>query len=151
MRIPEELHPIVNESVSACSAHVIDLVLRGDPRRPVVEVFVDAEGAVTTDLCSEISRRIAAGIDAGGFLSSAYRLEVSSPGIERPLKYHWQYRKHMGRDLQVKVQTAEGTPAEVRGTLIAADEEGIQLRTQRGEEVRVLFAAIRETKVMPPW
>jgi ribosome maturation factor RimP len=151
MRIPEELLPIVNESVNACGAHVIDLVVRGDPRRPVVEVYVDAEGAVTTELCSDISRKIAAGIDAGGFLASAYRLEVSSPGIERPLKFQWQYCKHIGRDLRVKVQVPGGAPREMVGTLLAADDAGVRVRAATGEEMQVLFADVLETKVMPPW
>jgi ribosome maturation factor RimP len=151
MRIPDELHPIVNESVNACGAHVVDLVLRGDHRRPVVEVYVDATGPVTTDLCSEISRRIAAGIDAGGFLAGAYRLEVSSPGIDRPLKFRWQYSKHIGRNLLVKVQGTGDGAGDVRGTLTAADDGGIMLRTSGNVETRVLFDAILEAKVMPPW
>jgi ribosome maturation factor RimP len=151
MRTPEELLPIVNESVKACGAHVIDLVMRGDPRRPVVEVYVDAEGAVTTELCSDISRKIAAGIDAGGFLASTYRLEVSSPGIERPLKFEWQYRKHIGRDLHITRQTPGEAPREVVGTLLAADDAGVQVRATTGEEMHLLFADILETKVMPPW
>ena len=151
MRIPDELRSIVNESVSASSAHLIDLVLRGDPRRPVVEIFVDAEGPVTMDLCSEISRRIAAGIDAGEFLAGSYRLEVSSPGIDRPLLHVWQYRKHYGRTLRLKVQPPGGAGCEIRGILLAADDAGVQLRTKAGEERHVLFAEIQEAKVMPPW
>jgi ribosome maturation factor RimP len=151
MRIPEELLPIVNESVNTCGARVIDLVMRGDPRRPVVEIYVDAEGAVTTELCSDISRKIAAGIDAGGFLASTYRLEVSSPGIDRPLKFEWQYRKHIGRDLRMKVQVPGEAPREVLGTLLAADDAGIQIRAATGGEMQVLFADVLETKVMPPW
>ncbi len=151
MRIPEELRAVVEESAVACGAHVIDLVLRGDPRRPVVEVFVDAEGSVTTELCGEISRRIAAGIDAGNVLAGAYRLEVSSPGIDRPLQHHWQYAKHIGRDVRVRVQAEGEAVREVRGTLQAVDAAGIRVRTHAGEEEPIPFAAIQETKVMPPW
>lgn len=151
MRIPDELRSIVDQSVIACSAHLIDLVLRGDPRRPVVEVFVDAEGPVTMDLCSEISRRIAAGIDAGGFLAGTYRLEVSSPGIDRPLRYQWQYRKHCGRILRLKVQPPGGAGCEIRGTLLAADDAGVKLHTTAGEEKHILYAEIQEAKVIPPW
>jgi len=151
MRIPEELRVIVEEHVIACGAHVIDLILRGDPRRPVVEVFVDAEVPVTTELCGDISRRIAAGIDAGAFLAPSYRLEVSSPGIERPLQYPWQYRKHVGRDLRVKMQPPGGPLSDVQGTLLTADDATVQLRSAAGEEVLIPFAQILETKVMPPW
>ena len=151
MHIPDELRGIVDESARACNAHAIDLVLRGDHRQPVVEVFVDAEGPVTAELCSEISRRIAAGIEAGGFLPETYRLEVSSPGIDRPLQHPWQFRKHCGRKLHVQLQPSGGPAGEVRGTLQLADDEGILVRPVDGVETRISYAAIHEAKVMPPW
>ncbi len=151
MHIPDELRGIVDESARACNAHAIDLVLRGDHRRPVVEVFVDAEGPVTTNLCAEISRRIAAGIKAGGVLPEAYRLEVSSPGIDRPLQHPWQFRKHNGRKLHVKLHPSGGLAGEVRGTLQAVEDEGILLLTADGVEMHISYSAIHEAKVMPPW
>ena len=48
--------------------------------RPVLEVFIDAESAVTIELCTEISRDLSGAIDAARMLAGAYRLEVSSPG-----------------------------------------------------------------------
>jgi ribosome maturation factor RimP len=151
MRIPEELRVIVEENVVACGAHVIDLVLRGDPRRPVVEIYVDAPGPVTTDLCGDISRRIAAGIDAGEFLASAYRLEVSSPGIDRPLQYPWQYGKHVGRDMRVRTQPPGGVVSEVTGTLLSLDDASVRISCTTGEDVVIPFTQILEAKVMPPW
>lgn len=151
MRIPEELRSIADESAIACNAHVIDLLVHGESGRPLVEIFVDAEGPVTTDLCAEISRRIAAGIESGTFLAESFRLEVSSPGIERPLRHDWQYRKHAGRDLRVTLNTSGGPAGEMRGTLLGVDAEGIRLRVPKGDETHVSFAAIHESKVMPPW
>jgi ribosome maturation factor RimP len=151
MRIPEELRSIVDESVTACNAHVVDLIVRGDHRRPVVEIYVDAESGVTTELCSEISRRVSAGVDAGGFLSDGYRLEVSSPGIDRPLIFPWQYRKHVGREIFVRCGKIAGTESEVRGKLTAAGDTDIRITAAKGKEMQIAFTDIHEAKVMPPW
>jgi ribosome maturation factor RimP len=150
MRVPEPLRQAINTCATQSAAHVIDVVIRGDQRRPVVEVYIDTPGAVTTDLCAEISRNISAIIDATEIISSGYRLEVSSPGIERPLGFSWQYPKHIGRELLLKLASTPGVPAR-RGSLLAVDDEGITVRFAGSEETRILFGDIREAKVAPPW
>jgi ribosome maturation factor RimP len=150
MRVPEPLRLAINACVTQSAAHLVDIVLRGDHRRPVVEVYIDTPGAVTTDLCAAISRNISALIDATEIISSAYRLEVSSPGIERPLGFSWQYRKHIGRDLLLKLASNPGAPAR-RGSLLASDDEGITVRFAGSAETRIVFADIREATVAAPW
>jgi ribosome maturation factor RimP len=151
MKVDEKLREEVTQAVTRHGAHVIDVVLRGDHRRPVLEVFVDAESPVTIEQCTQISRDLSGVIEAGRMLAAAYRLEVSSPGIERPLQHDWQYRKHAGRRLQVTVRRPEGTQKLV-GVLTAADDGGITVTADpAGEPVRVAFADIREALVLPPW
>ena len=150
MRVPEPLRQAVNTCVTQSAAHVVDIVLRGDHRRPVVEVYIDTPEAVTTDLCAEISKKISAIIDATEMIASGYRLEVSSPGIERPLGFSWQYRKHIGRELLLKLVSNPGEPAR-RGSLLAADDEGITVRFAGSAETRIVFGDIREATVAPPW
>jgi len=150
MRVSEPLRQAINTCVTQSAAHVVDIVIRGDHRRPVVEVYIDTPEAVTTDLCADISRKISAIIDATQMISSGYRLEVSSPGIDRPLGFSWQYRKHIGRDLLLKLASTPGIPAR-RGSLVAADDEGITVRFAGSAETRIEFGDIREAKVAPPW
>ena len=72
-------------------AEVIDLVVRGDRMHRVIELFVDSEGGVTLDLCQEISKSLVQEIEKNKTLAGTYRLDVSSPGLDRPLKFPWQY------------------------------------------------------------
>jgi len=117
----------------------------------VLEVFIDAESPVTIEQCTEISRNLSGVIEGARMLASAYRLEVSSPGIDRPLQHAWQYPKHVGRKVQVTVRGPEGS-RKVVGVLTAADAEGVAVIAGPGDEaVRVAFSDIREALVLPPW
>jgi ribosome maturation factor RimP len=77
----------------------------------------------------------------------SYTLIVSSPGIERPLTYAWQYRKHVGRTLVVKTRTDEG---EVTGKLLDALDDAIILEV--GTVAKTLrLEVIEKAIVKPPW
>lgn len=95
-----------------------------------VEVFVDSDSSVTFERCQKISRFLEAYIDEEGWLGEKYTLEVSSPGITRPLKFVRQYVKNIGRKVEVK--TAE---QKLTGKLIAANEETITIESD--ERVKV--------------
>jgi ribosome maturation factor RimP len=151
MKVDDTLREEVVRSVTRHGAHVIDVVLRGDHRRPVLEVFIDAESPVTIEQCTQISRDLAVVIDAGRVLAGTYRLEVSSPGIERPLQHPWQYPKHVGRKIQLSIRTPDGARKLV-GVLTAASEDGVTVAAgSNGEPVPVSFGDIREALVLPPW
>lgn len=94
-----------------------------------LEVFIDSDTGVTFDTCRQISRYLEAEIDEQGWLGPKYVLEVSSPGISRPLTLPRQYRKNIGRKLKVKLN--EG--GEQIGTLIQVEAEQIVLE----DKVRV--------------
>ena len=96
-----------------------------------VEVFVDSDSSVTFEKCQKISRFLESHIDEEGWLGEKYILEVSSPGIGRPLKYVRQYYKNVGR--KVAVNTKE--EGKFKGTLVAVSEENITVEwEERGKQ-----------------
>jgi ribosome maturation factor RimP len=130
-------------------AHLVDLVQRGHTAKQVVEVYLDNATGVTVELCTEVSRELLSAIDAEGVIEGGYRLDVSSPGIDRPLRHPWQYSKHVGRQILVRLGTPTGT-REVRGELLRTDDLGITLRTSEGEQT-IPFAGMQEGRVVAPW
>jgi ribosome maturation factor RimP len=150
-RMDERLRAVIEESAELHGAHLIEVVLRGSEGRAVIEVFVDTEAGVTTDLCALISRELSRRIDAGELIAGSYRLEVSSPGIERPLKYRWQYTKHVGRAVRVRRKSADLVD-EVAGTIAALDESALSVQTPRGGPLVVIpFESIVESRIAMPW
>ncbi|MFN0158238.1 MAG: ribosome maturation factor RimP [Bacteroidota bacterium] len=149
--VNDQLREVINRCADQHAAHVIDVVLRGRHHRPIVEVFIDTEEGVTTELCSEVSREIASILLAEPLINPAYELIVSSPGIERPLIFPWQYKKHVGRKLIVKTNSDAGLVEQI-GDCAAVDESGITLHTGKSQEtVRIEFASIKEARVKAPW
>jgi ribosome maturation factor RimP len=145
----DQMQAAFEECAARHSAHLIDLVVRGSHSRPVIEVFIDAKDGVTSELCAEVSRDVAETIDRERWVRGTYRLDVSSPGIDRPLRFPWQYPKHLGRVMDVY---AAGIDAPYVGELTFADDNGIVLQLLEGASaLRLTFEAIKMAIVRAPW
>lgn len=94
-------------------------------------VFADSDTGMTFEKCQKLSRYLESHLDTNGWLGDSYLLEVSSPGISRPLKFPRQYKRNIGRTLAVT--TADKTQHE--GTLTAADDLQIVLTHMVTEKV----------------
>jgi ribosome maturation factor RimP len=150
MQLPEPVRQIIEASVAESQAVLVDVVIRGHYRKPVLEVYLDAPGPITTDVCAEVSRRISGELDGKNLIAEEYRIEVSSPGLDRPLRFLWQYKKHIGRPFRI---TRTGAPddAAVTGTLAAVDEDVVVLKDKADNEIRLPFSDIREARIVLPW
>ncbi|MCU7496593.1 MAG: hypothetical protein HF311_14065, partial [Ignavibacteria bacterium] len=80
---------------------LVEVSLKGDNRNRIVEVFIDSRNGVSVDDCAEMSREMASVLDSTDLITSKYRLDVSSPGVDRPLKFLDQYIKHVERKFEV--------------------------------------------------
>jgi ribosome maturation factor RimP len=87
-----------------------------------LEVFIDSEIALDFAKCQKVSRYLESFLDENKWLGEQYTLEVSSPGADRPLVFLRQYKKHIGRNLEI---TTEGNVYE--GTFVSIDNEVITL------------------------
>lgn len=119
-----------------------------------LDVFVDSDSAMTFRKCQRISRFIEAYLDEAQPLGEQYTLNVSSPGVDRPLKFQRQYVKNVGRTLEVT--TTEGdtykgllksvTPDHLLLTFKVRRKEGKRKKTVE-EEVEIAFDAIKKSIV----
>lgn len=141
----EDVLSLAEECSTKHSAHVVDITVRGSQHKTVLEIFVDAESGVTTELCSGISRELGLLLDERNIVKGSYQLVVSSPGIDRGLKFPWQYKKHVGRKLKLKTATGLHT-----GKLVATHDEELVMEIEK-EAVPFRFDAIQEATVQAPW
>lgn len=123
----------------------IDLVIRGDKRQQIFEVFIDSEEGVTTDDCADVSRAIHEFFDQHEEDFYDYRLDVSSPGVDRPLKYIQQFHKHIGRDFKVSYETDSGKKKQ-KGELLKIKGNDLLFKFGK-EEIILPFEKIIEAKV----
>jgi ribosome maturation factor RimP len=146
----EQVTHLVTPIAESKGAYVVDVVIRGDHRKRVVEVFVDHDNGVTTDLCAEISRELSRAIDHGDSIPHRYDLVVSSPGLDRPLKFSRQYKKNLGRTAEIKY-TANGQTMKVAGTLTSANDHEVEIMSGKDTRIKIMLEQILETRIKPVW
>ena len=85
--LQETLTSLATPIVAASGAYCVDVVLRGEHGQRVVQILADTDAGITIDQCAEISRALGMAIEQAGMITGPYRLEVSSPGIDKPLRF----------------------------------------------------------------
>ncbi|RMH87330.1 MAG: ribosome maturation factor RimP [Calditrichaeota bacterium] len=144
-KIREILQPIFDRE----QVYLVDMELRGNRGNQVLRILADTEQGITLEEITRLTREINDALDMYDPIPGSYRLEVSSPGLDRPLQHLWQFRRNIGRELKVLYEES-GERKKVIGALVAADEEQIVLQVA-GEELSIPRSAIAQAKVRVKW
>ncbi len=111
-----------------------------------LRAYIDKEGGITIDDCEAVSRRMSDLLDAEDFIDGSYIFEVSSPGLDRPLKKEKDFARSVGKEVEVKTYRALDGQKEFRGVLTAYTDDTVTITTpEEGERVlsRTDIALIR--------
>jgi len=144
--IKENIVRISNEIAEKLNLFVIDINFRGDKRKKIIEVFVDAEKNIDADNLAEISREINSIIEEQDIIQQAYRLDVSTPGVDRPLKFLKQFPKHINRNFEVTYKTGDETKT-ITGKLLSVEREELIFLSDK-KEILIEFKNITTAKVI---
>ncbi|GLC26599.1 ribosome maturation factor RimP [Roseisolibacter agri] len=151
----DALETAVSAELEALGFELFDLRRRGSRSRPVLDLRIERrDGArVSVDDCARVSRAVEARLEAERLVGEQYVLEVSSPGIERPLRGPADWRKFAG---QMAVVTAPSLPAgKAEVTIVAlegeAGEEVAVVRDERGAEHRLRLAEVSQARLAFHW
>lgn len=126
---------------------LVDIIFRGNPNSRMIEIFIDGEKNVSADDCAKVSREIEEQIESLGLIDSSYRLEVSSPGVDRPLKYLKQYPKHINRKFEISYKPNDETKKLV-GKLLRIEGENLVFQSDQKNETIINFNNITKAKVL---
>ncbi len=150
----DDLQPLVESELDALGLDLVEMRRGGSRSRPTLEIRIDRRDGVkvTVDDCAAASRAIEAKLDAAPVLGERYVLEVSSPGVERPLKTAADWRRFAGRKANV-LSSALGGREEV--VIVGVEDDGIGasavVRTRKGEEKRIPLAEVKEARLAFTW
>jgi ribosome maturation factor RimP len=143
----KNIHELVEQVVENKGFLLIDLVLRGDQKNRVLEVYIDAEQNVSAENCAEVSREISKRIDQENVFGAGFRLEVSSPGTNRPLKFLGQFPKHTGRKFDISYKDSD-LVKKFSGTLKSIEGDKLSFVNNNNEEIIIDFNSILKAKVL---
>ena len=167
VRRDERIRDLIEEVIAGSPHYLVELSVRGAPGSQVVDIYIDSEGELDVDELARISREVGFLMDTEEVMPSKYNLNVSSPGLERPLKDPRQFRKHVGRDLFVQHKAGEEEKDDeapiVHGTLTAAGEKAIEVdelkvskdkerrKKKTGNTYRIAYDDILDARIELPW
>ena len=150
LTLDARVRALADEAAAAGGLYVLDVAVRGRPGGRVVEVFVESETGAGSDDLVAMSRRLGFLLDTEDVISGAYRLDVSTPGAERPLTDPRQFKRHVGKTLRVRYALDDAPETTTSASLAAATDEAVTLG-EGTDAVVVLYGAIREAHVQLPW
>lgn len=152
------------QSLSGRLEAVIVPVLQGDgydlvlleyaPRSKVLRLFIDHENGITLDDCSRVSRLVGDLLDAEGLvdgpqgIDGQYTLEVSSPGLDRPLVRPAHFQRFVGKQIQLATRQPEGGRRKFVAKLVAADDQEIQVEDE-GKPSTIPYDTIERARLVP--
>jgi ribosome maturation factor RimP len=105
------LLPVLDEK----GCELVDLEYQREGQGWVLRLFIDQPGGITLDVCAEVSREVSVLLEVEDLIDTAYNLEVSSPGLDRPLTKPGDYERFSGRLVKIKTRVAVDVEGKGRG------------------------------------
>jgi ribosome maturation factor RimP len=147
---------LIGEAAESCienkSIFLVDVNVKGNAGHQKVLVFIDGDESFGIDECSAISHRLGDILEEKQWITENYTIEVSSPGVDKPLKFLRQYPKHIGRDMEIVMKDK----AKLVGRLASVDSDyivivpagGKQKNKEKDAQVKLAFSEIEKAKVL---
>lgn len=133
MEIEQHCTELVTPIIKAGDFELVDVEYVKEGADFYLRVYADKPGGITIDDCVSISRALEEKLDAEDRIKDAYILEVSSPGLTRPLKKEKDFARSIGKLVDVKLYRQVNNSKELTGVLMAYNEEEVQLMLDDGD------------------
>ncbi|MSM38335.1 MAG: ribosome maturation factor RimP [Geobacter sp.] len=152
MTVAERVTALAEPLLASLGLELVELEYKRFGRSMVLRLFIDRPGGVTLDDCASVSRELSQVLDVEDFIREFYTLEVSSPGLDRPLKKESDYLRYTGR--LVKLRTFELLPDDAGnmrktfvGTLLGLDDGMVRLTLQEGQSASLPLGKIAKANL----
>ncbi|MBA3662425.1 MAG: ribosome maturation factor RimP [Gammaproteobacteria bacterium] len=148
-KINHELQTKLSTLLTAMGYDLLGVELIPQRGSTVFRLYIDSPGGVTVDDCSKVSHQVSAMLDAEDPINGRYNLEVSSPGLDRPLFELDQFLKFIGSRIKIKLSRSIGNRRQFKGILQRIENDTIYLLVEGEEEpVQIPFTEIDKANVI---
>ena len=137
------------EQVAASMGMEVVLVeIKGSGKKSVVRTFIDQPGGVSLDDCERFSRHLSVSLDVEDWISFSYTLEVSSPGINRPLVKESDFKRFCGKDATVRTRTPIDGRKNFKGRIADVTAGRLELEILPGNTVKIALMDIEKANLI---
>jgi ribosome maturation factor RimP len=145
--VTERVREFADSLLPAMGLELFDVQFRREGHGWVLRLMVDKEEGVTLDDCSRVSRETSDFLDVEDIIEHPYHLEVSSPGLERPLRTVAECRRHLGKKARFKVKEEVDSRRVIVGELQAADQDEISVLSEEGETLKLNWENVQKARL----
>ncbi len=132
MSVVETIEPIIEKKLASMGYELFDIKFIRAGSRSILRLFIDKKGGITIDDCEQVSHDISMVLDVEDFSKAPYTLEVSSPGIDRPLTTEKDFIWAVGNTVRFRIKEAAGKNRTLKGKLLACTDGKCTLETDKG-------------------
>jgi len=153
MSVQDDLSRLIRPVIEEMGFEFVGLEYLSNPKNRLVRIYIDREPeGISVDNCADVSREVSALLDVEDPVSGHYSLEVSSPGVERPLFAPEHYRRFIGEraklHLFAPMNDDSGSRRKLTGLIVDADDERVVMAVD-GDNLAVSFDDIRRANLKP--
>ncbi len=145
--IKDKIREIIKPVVNALGVELDDIELNKMRGKALLRIFIEKEGGVTINDCELVSREIEAILDVEDPIPYSYVLEVSSPGLDRPLKKPEDFRRHVGKTARIVTQNPIDKQTFFIGKLVEAGDVEIVILLPKNKKVTVTYENISKARL----
>ncbi|PWQ99013.1 ribosome maturation factor RimP [Leucothrix arctica] len=143
----EQLDQLITSVVEGLGFQLWGYEYRPQTESALLRIFIENEGGVSIDNCTQVSRQVGAALDVDDLIPVAYILEVSSPGIDRVLFSKDQYEAYIGEDLKVRTRTPIDGRRNFRGSLVSVHDTHVTVDVDN-ESFEIPFDVIDRARLV---
>lgn len=147
MGIQKKLNEIIEPTITAMQYEFVGLEYLSGGKPPVLRIYIDHEDGISVDDCALVSRQISAVLDVEDPISSEYNLEVSSPGLNRPLFTAAHFQTCIGERIKLILRFPVEGRRKYTGQLLAADDQTIEMQVDNST-VQLTIADIEKANMI---
>ncbi|NQT95748.1 MAG: ribosome maturation factor RimP [Candidatus Omnitrophica bacterium] len=141
-QLKKEIAPILEAS----GAEIIELTLKRAGKRLMLRLLADKEGGITIDECALLNRKIGDLIEEKALINEKHLLEISSPGLDRPLRAKKDFEKVLGEEIEFWLAEPVEDKAYLSGIARAADEENVTIEYKEDENISIPYDNINKAR-----
>jgi len=142
-KIKKSLLPLIEKE----GFDLVDLELKGLGPTSILRVYVDRAGGITLNECAKLSGKLSDYLDLEDLIPHHYTLEVSSPGLDRPLTSEGDFKRKIGEKVKVFLKSPLEEKIEFEGKIVNFQDKKVFL--DKGEEIKVIpFEKIEKAKIV---
>lgn len=143
----EAINAIIERVTEREGLELVHWEMVGPKNNSVLRIFIDKPGGVNHQDCEIVSNQVGTLLDVEDLIPTQYVLEVSSPGVDRPLYKPADYARFAGNKVKLKTQTSINGQRNFKGKLLGIEADKVKLQIENGSEVEIAFDNITKGNI----